>query len=137
MTPALYRPLFPRKGERKERLYASKHQKLSSSSRLFVVVQKEKKKEREREDHPFSRCNPNFWGSPFWLLFGSVLFFCLGPSFFVFCVCSFFSSLSLFLCGVACVETELDASRPLDSLSSCHQLASPPPFIYINVGIIF
>ena len=157
MTPALYRLLFPRKGERKERLYyaSSKHKKklshrqvvLSSFCRRRRPKRKEKRK-RKRGPPPLLllplvyvkiRIRSQIFGGP--LLFGCSFCLFLSRSIILFCVflCSFFSSsLSLFLCVArVCRDRELDASRPLDSLSSCHQLASPPPFIYINVGIVF
>ena len=146
MTPALYRLLFPRKGERKERLYyaSSKHQKkaLSSSSRFVVFLssssskKKRKTKEKERTTTPSpppfgvrknSYTKPNFWGSPFVWLFLLFVFIKVHHPFLCFFVFFFFILfVAFFVCGKSVSSKELDASCPLDSLSSCHQLASPP-----------
>ena len=148
MTPALYRLLFPRKGERKERLYyaSSKHQKkaLSSSSRFVVFLssssskKKRKTKEKERTTTPSpppfgvrknSYTKPNFWGSPFVWLFLLFVFIKVHHPFLCFFVFFFFILFVAFFCvWQECVETE--SSTPLVLSILCLRATNwlPPPF---------
>ncbi len=159
MTPALYRPLFPRKGERKERLYyaSSKHPKSSLSSSQVVLSsfcrrQKSKKKRKTKEKErttipsppPPKRCKNSYTSQ----IFGGPLFF-FGCSFclFVFMwvhhpfLCFFVFFFFILLVAFFCVARVCrDKARRLSSsrfFVFVPPIGFPPPFIYINVGIVF
>ena len=158
MTPALYRPLFPRKGERKERLYyaSSKHPKSSLSSSQVVLSsfcrqkskKKRKTKEKERTTIPSPppskgvkiRIRAKFLGVPFFFgcSFCLFVFMWVHHPFLCFFVFFFFILLvAFFLCGKS---VSRQSSTPLVLSILCLRATNwlpPPPFIYINVGIVF
>ena len=148
MTPALYRPLFPRKGERKERLYyaSSKHPKSSLSSSQVVLSsfcrqkskKKRKTKEKERTTIPSPppskgvkiRIRAKFLGVPFFFgcSFCLFVFMWVHHPFLCFFVFFFFILLvAFFLCGKS---VSRQSSTPLVLSILCLRATNwlPPPF---------